>query len=253
MSDPTPPQYIPGPNGRIAYRRVDGVGPGIVWLGGFKSDMKGTKAAFLADWATQRARAFLRFDYSGHGESDGVFEDGCISDWLEDALAAFDTLCDGPQILVGSSMGGWIASLLALRRPHRIAGIAFIAPAPDFTETLMWLRMDEAARERLMREGRIEEPSDYAGEPTIITRKLVEDGRRHLILGGPVAITCPVRILQGMADPDVPWRHALAFAEVIESSDLELTLVKAGDHRLSKPVDLDRLGAALTNLTAAAG
>lgn len=243
------PQFLDGPHGRIAYRREFGDGPGLVWLGGFKSDMTGTKAAFLADWARRRGRAFLRFDYSGHGESDGPFEDGGISAWLADALAAFDALTEGPQILIGSSMGGWIAALLAPQRSARVAGIVFIAPAPDFTEELIWRDMDEAARARLMREGRVEAPSDYSDEPTIITRTLIEDGRRHLILGGPIAIRCPVRILQGMADPDVPWRHALRLAEAIEGGDLELTLVKAGDHRLSSPADLDRLGATLERLS----
>lgn len=240
-----PPEFIDGPNGCLAYRRQPGTGPGLVWLGGFKSDMKGTKAAFVADWAQRRGRAFLRFDYSGHGESGGTFEDGCISDWLADALAAFDALTEGPQTLVGSSMGGWIAALLALRRPQRVCGILFIAPAPDFTEDLMWRRMDETARHQLMRTGRFEETSEYSDEPTIITRQLIEDGRRHLLLGGPIAICCPVRILQGMADPDVPWRHAVRFAELIDGGDVELTLVKSGDHRLSEPADLDRLAASL--------
>lgn len=242
-------EFIDGPNGPIAYRREPGAGPGLVWLGGFRSDMTGTKAAFLADWARRRGRGFLRFDYSGHGESDGAFEDGCISAWLADALAAFDTLTEGPQILVGSSMGGWIAALLALQRRERIAAIVFIAPAPDFTEELMWRDMDEAARARLMREGRIEAPPDYSDEPTIITRTLIEDGRRHLILGGPIAIDCPVRILQGMADRDVPWRHALRLAEAIEGGEVEIALVKAGDHRLSSPADLDRLAALLERLS----
>jgi pimeloyl-ACP methyl ester carboxylesterase len=241
----SPPDFIDGPNGRLACRRQPGAGPGLVWLGGFQSDMKGTKAAFVADWARGRSRAFLRFDYSGHGESDGAFEDGSISGWLADALAAFDALTEGPQILIGSSMGGWIAALIALRRPQRTAGILFIAPAPDFTEELMWRQMDEATRERLMRNGRIEEPYEYADAPTIITRKLIEDGRRHLILGAPIAIPCPVRILQGMADADVPWRHAVRFAEMLDGADLELTLVKAGDHRLSQPADLRRLAETL--------
>lgn len=238
-------RYLDGPNGRIAYLRQEGAGPGLVWLGGFKSDMTGTKAAFLADWARAQGRACLRFDYSGHGASEGAFEDGSISDWLADARAAFDALTQGPQILVGSSMGGWIAALLALERPERVAGAVFIAPAPDFTEELMWREMRADQRAQLMEKGRIEEPSDYSDEPTIITKKLIEDGRRRLILGGPIKIHCPVRILQGMADPDVPWRHALRFAELLESGDVEITLIKSGDHRLSAPADLKRLGAAI--------
>ena len=245
----TAPAFFNGPQGRLAYERLDGAGPGLVWLGGFKSDMTGTKATFLGDWARERARAFLRFDYSGHGASEGVFEEGCISDWAADALALFDALTEGPQILVGSSMGGWIAGLLALRRPEKIAGIVFIAPAPDFTETLMWEQMIAETREKLMREGRIEEPSDYSDEPTVITKKLIEDGRRNLILGGPVAITAPVRILQGMADPDVPWTHALKFAEALETGDVEITLTKTGDHRLSAPEDLERLARAVEGLS----
>lgn len=246
------PNFLAGPNGRLAYERLAGAAPGIVWLGGFKSDMTGTKAGFLAGWARKKARAFLRFDYSGHGASEGVFEEGCVSAWTADALAAFDALTQGPQILVGSSMGGWIASLVALERPGRVAGIVFIAPAPDFTEELMWKTMSEAERERLMREGRIEEPSQYADEPTVITKKLIEDGRKNLILGGPVSIHCPVRILQGMADPDVPWRHALRFAEALESKDVAITLTKTGDHRLSTPADLERIAKALEDLCAMA-
>lgn len=233
-------QFVNGPTGQIACARQDGRGPGVVFFGGFASDMTGTKACFLADWAAHANRAFLRFDYSGHGASEGRFEDGSISRWTADALAAFDALTEGPQILVGSSMGGWIASLLALRRSERIAACVFIAPAPDFTEELMWRSMDEDARDRLMREGRIEEPSPYGGT-TVITKMLIEDGRRNLILEGPIAIRCPVRILQGMKDEDVPYAHALRFAAQIVSTDLEATLIKNGDHRLSSPAELERL------------
>ena len=250
MTNAASPEYLKGPNGRIAYLREHGAGPGLVWLGGFKSDMTGTKAAFLAEWAKKRGRAFLRFDYSGHGASDGAFEDGCISDWFADALAAFDALTEGPQILIGSSMGGWIATLIALKRAPRIAGALFIAPAPDFTEELMWPDMSEAQREALMRDGRIEEPSEYSPEPTVITKKLIEDGRKNLVLSGPLPMPFPVRIHQGMADPDVPWRHALRFAEAIDGSDVEMTLVKGGDHRLSTPADLARLATTLDALSA---
>ena len=240
--------FIDGPHGRIAYRRSEGAGPGVVWLGGFRSDMAGTKAAFLHDWAAQQGRAFLRFDYSGHGESDGAFEDGCIGEWAADAEAAFDALTEGPQILVGSSMGGWIATLLARARPERIAAIVFIAPAPDFTEALMWPSFTDDQRETILREGRLEQPSDYSDEPEVITRKLIEDGRQRLVMTGPVPIRCPVRILQGMRDDAVPWRHAVAFADLIESDDVEIALVKNGDHRLSEPADLQRLASALENL-----
>lgn len=241
---------IGGPKHRLAYRRITGAGPGVVWLGGFRSDMTGTKAAHLAEWAAARDRAFLRFDYSGHGGSGGRFEDCVVSDWLGDALAAVDTLTEGAQVLVGSSMGGWIAALLALQRPERIAGIVFIAPAPDFTEALMWEAMTGPERDEILRRGRLVERSDYSPEPTVITRALIEDGRKHLLLGGAIPIRCPVRIVQGMADPDVPWRHAMAFAECLETDDLAVSLIKSGDHRLSKPQELAAIVAALEALTA---
>lgn len=241
--------FLDGPKGRLAWRARAGRGPGVVWLGGFRSDMTGTKAEHLSRWAAERGRAFLRFDYSGHGASEGRFEDLVLSDWLGDALAAIDQLTAGPQILVGSSMGGWIAALLALARPERVAGALFIAPAPDFTEALLWERMTGPERDEILKTGRLVEHSQYSPEPTIITRALIEDGRNHLILGGPIEIRCPVRIVQGMADPDVPWRHALAFADRLQTDDLEITLIKAGDHRLSKPHELARIVAALETLS----
>ncbi len=244
----TPPDFIDGPHGRIAFRRRQGRGPGVVWLGGFRSDMIGTKAAFVDEWAKHNDRAFLRFDYSGHGESDGRFEDGAIGEWFADASAAFDELTDGPQILVGSSMGAWIATLLAQARPDRIAAVVFIAPAPDFTERLMWPAFTDEQRETITRDGRLEQPSDYSDEPEIITLKLIEDGRNHLVMNASVAIRTPVRILQGMLDDAVPWRHALDFANTIESNDVEITLKKSGDHRLSEPDDLARLKATLDAL-----
>ena len=240
-----PPAYIDGPNGRIAYRQREGAGPGIVWLGGFRSDMLGTKAGFIDEWAKHHGRAFLRFDYSGHGESDGVFEEGCIGEWAADAFAAFDALTEGPQILVGSSMGGWIATLLAKARPERIAGIIFIAPAPDFTEKLMWPSFTEEQRATMLKEGRLEQPSDYSDEPEVLTMKLIEDGRNHQVMDGSVPIACPVRILQGMKDDAVPYAHALAFAAQLESDDVEILLTKEGDHRLSEPPDLERLATVL--------
>lgn len=241
--------FIDGPSGRIAYRRIAGRGPGLVWFGGFKSDMTGTKAEHLSDWAAGEGRAFLRFDYSGHGASNGRFEDGTISGWLDDALAAFDQLTQGPQVLIGSSMGGWIAALLALRREHRIAGAVFIAPAPDFTEALLWNQLTGPERDEIFHRGRLVDHSPYDPEPSIITRALIEDGRKHLILGAPIAINAPVRILQGMADEEVPWRHALEFANRLQTDDLDVTLIKTGDHRLSKPQELARIIAAITALT----
>lgn len=243
-----PPHYIDGPHGRIAYRKREGQGPGVVWLGGFRSDMVGTKAAYLDEWAVQNGRAFLRFDYSGHGESEGIFEDGSISEWAADALAAFDALTEGPQTLIGSSMGGWIATLLAKQRPDRIAAIVFIAPAPDFTEMLMWPSFTPEQQEIILTQGKLEQPSDYSDEPEIITRKLIEDGRNNLVMTGSVPIHAPVRVLQGMKDDAVPWTHAVQFAEQIEGDDIVLTLIKNGDHRLSEPADLERLRAALEAL-----
>ncbi len=245
------PGFIDCPKGRLAYNQVEGEGPGVLWLGGFRSDMTGTKASRLADWAAEKRRSFLRFDYSGHGQSDGAFEDGCISDWFADARFIFDRLTEGPQILVGSSMGGWIACLLALARPQRVAGIVFIAPAPDFTEELMWKGMSAADREALLREGRLKPPSDYSPEPDVITSKLIEDGRDNLVFPRAGDITCPVRILQGMKDRDVPWRHAMRLAEALGATDLRVTLTGDGDHRLSSPADLERLIAAVDEIAAA--
>ena len=230
--------------GRLAYRRRDGAGPAVVWLGGFRSDMAGTKAEAIADWAQARGRAYVRFDYFGHGESSGDFAHGTITRWREDALAVIDDLTEGPLVLVGSSMGGWISCLAAVVRPDRIKALVLIAPAPDFTETLMAPEIDAAGRESLARDGVWLRRSDY-GEPYPITTKLLEDGTRWSILPGPVPITAPVRILQGGADPDVPWRHALQLAQALNSDDLVFSLIKDGDHRLSRPQDLARLLAAL--------
>ncbi|NWG71530.1 MAG: alpha/beta hydrolase [Parvularculaceae bacterium] len=239
---------IEGPNGRLAARRIAGEEPGVFWLGGFASDMTGTKAAFLSDWAVRAGRAFVRFDYSGHGASQGRFEDGTIGAWTSDALAVFDALAEGPQILVGSSMGAWIATLLALARPEQLKGCVFIAPAPDFTEELIWKQLGEEKKERLMRDGRLVERTSDGGT-SVITRRLVEEGRGRLVLGRPIPVSCPVRILHGMNDEEVPFRHAVRFAEQLVSGDLELTLVKAGDHRLSTPADLERLRLAIASLS----
>ncbi len=229
---------------RLAWRVVAGAAPTVVWLGGFMSDMTGTKAQALADWALASGRAYVRFDYLGHGQSGGAFRDGTITRWRGDALAVIDALTEGPLVLVGSSMGGWISCLAALSRPERIAAMVLIAPAADFTEKLMWARMDAAARHAIERDGMWMRPSDY-GDPYPITRGLMEDGRRWSILPGPVGVTCPVRILQGGADPDVPWRHALELATALEAEDLVFTLIRDGDHRLSRPQDIARLIAAV--------
>lgn len=253
MTQLPPPDFLTVGTGpaarRIAYRHVDGKGPCVVWLGGFKSDMKGTKAEALSAWAEREGRAFLRFDYSGHGESEGDFEDGTISRWAEEAAAAIDLA--GPRpILVGSSMGGWI-SLLALRRMAEPAtGLVLIAPAPDFTEALMWPAFSEEIRATIMSEGRWVRPSAYDEGGYPITRALIEDGRANLVLGGLVETGCPVHILQGMEDPDVPWRHAMLLAEKIARDDVVVTLIKDGDHRLSRPEDIARLEAAVAAMGA---
>lgn len=231
----------------IAYHRTPGKSPGIVFLGGFMSDMTGTKATWLESFARARGRGYLRFDYSGHGASSGAFVDGTIGRWLGDALAAFDRLTQGPQIVVGSSMGGWIALLLALARPGRVAGLVTIAAAPDFTEDLIWDRLDGARRSALLRDGYFEEASAY-GPPYRITRALIDDGRRHLLLRAPIAIAAPVRLIHGMADPDVPWQTSVRAAERLAGGDARVTLIKDGDHRLSREQDLALIGAAVEEL-----
>lgn len=233
-----------GTLGHLAFRRQRGRGPGVVFLGGFHSDMTGSKAEYLAAWCAARGRAFLRFDYSGHGASGGRFEEGSIGQWAADAERVLLELTEGPQILVGSSMGGWISLLLARRHPERLAGLIGIAAAPDFTEDLMWAQFPPPVREAIERDGEWRRPSEY-GEPYPITRHLIEDGRRNLVLRAPLAISAPVRLLQGQADPDVPWQVALRLAEHITGDDVEVTLVKQGDHRLSKPAELALLGRTL--------
>ena len=226
--------------------------PGIVFLGGFKSDMTGTKASMLDAFCHARGLAFLRFDYSGHGASGGDFLDGTISRWFADALAAVDRLTEGPLILVGSSMGGWIMLLLALARRARITGLIGLAPAPDFTEELIWRGLSEDDRARLLREGKLEQPSDYSPEPYVITRALIEDGRKHLLLngepGGEIEIDAPVRLLHGLADRDVPHRISLALQARLKARDVVVSLIKDGDHRLSRPQDLARLCATVEEL-----
>jgi pimeloyl-ACP methyl ester carboxylesterase len=237
--------FLERPDGeRLAWRRVAGAGPTLVWLGGYRSDMTGTKAEALADWARENGRAYVRFDYFGHGESTGDFVQGTITRWREDALAVVDEMIDGPLVLVGSSMGGWIACLAALARPERIHSMVLIAPAPDFTSKLMPTRLPPEALEAIRDAGVWMQPSDY-GDPNPITRLLLEDGARWSVLDSAVPIEAPVRILQGGEDPDVPWRHALELAQAIKSRDVVFTLIKDGDHRLSRPQDIARLVAAV--------
>jgi pimeloyl-ACP methyl ester carboxylesterase len=224
----------------LAWIRIAGAEPTVVFLPGFRSEMTGDKATALAAFCATQCIGMLRFDYSGHGASSGAFTDGTISAWAADALAAIDALTTGKLILVGSSMGGWIALLAAVARPDRVAALVGIAAAPDFTQRLMWDSMAPAERATLRRDGVLQVPSQY-GEPTPITLRLIEDGANHLLLGGPIPIRCPVRLLHGQADPDVPWELALRIAERVESPDTRVTLVKDGDHRLSRPQDLTLL------------
>lgn len=232
---------------RLAWNRVEGRGPTVVFLPGFRSDMTGDKATALATLCEARGHAMLRFDYSGHGASDGDFLDGTIGAWAEDALAAIDALTEGPLILVGSSMGGWIGLLTALARADRVASFVGIAAAPDFTQALMWDSMTPAERETLTRDGVLYVPSQY-GEPTPITRRLVQDGARRHVLTGRIPLTCPIRLLHGQNDPDVPWQYALKIAEQADSRDVRVILVKDGDHRLSRPQDLALLSATVGEL-----
>lgn len=230
------PHQLTTPQGRrIALHQTGGGGPGVVFLGGFKSDMGGTKAVFLQGWAEAQGRAFLRFDYSGHGESGGAFEDGCIGDWLDDAEAVLG-LTKGPQVLVGSSMGGWIALLLARKLPSRVAGLVTIAAAPDFTEDSMWAGFSDAQRAELAA-GFVDLPSEY-GAPYRITKALIEDGRRHLVLRAPLHLPFPVRMLQGTSDVDVPLERALRLLEHVTGPDFRLTVAKGADHRFSTPLCL---------------
>ncbi len=237
-----------GDGQQVAWRRVAGRGPTVVWLGGFMSDMAGTKAQALADRAETEGRAFLRFDYLGHGESSGDFRDGTISRWRADAIAAIEALTEGPLVLVGSSMGGWISCLVAAVMPERLHAMVLIAPAADFTEALMKPGLPPEAHEALARDGEWIRPSLYEPTGYPITRALLEDGARWTILGAPVPIDCPVRVLQGREDPDVPWLHALELANAIRSEDVVFTLIKDGDHRLSRDQDIARLLATLEEI-----
>lgn len=229
---------------RLATLRTTGKGPEVVWLGGFRSDMRATKAEHLAKWGERTGRAVTRFDYSGHGESEGRFEDATIGGWLEDALAVIAARVEGDPVLVGSSMGGWIA-LLAARElsslNRRPAGLVLIAPAPDFTQRLMWANFSEPVKQEILTKGFCLQSSPYASEPYPVTRKLIEDGRDHLILDSAISVGCPIHILHGMADPDVPWQHAMSLVECLAGDDVTVTLIKDGDHRLSRPQDLEKL------------
>ena len=254
MPNEPPIQYLTRPDGaKLAYRQRSGdeAAPALLWLGGFKSDMTGTKATALDTFAAARGFSYVRFDYSGHGESQGAFIDGTISRWFEDALTILDTLTDGPQILVGSSMGGWMALLMAKARPERVKALVLIAPAPDFTGRLMWPRFDAEARARLGRGETHYLPDAYDDGPTPITPAFIADGAKMAVLDAMIPFKGPVRILQGMEDPDVPWSHAIDTANALASLDVVIALIKEGDHRLSREEDLTRLFMAIDDVAGA--
>lgn len=243
MTDPAAPapQVLITHDGMsLACARRPGRGPGVLYLGGFDSDMGGTKATALDAWAQASGRALVRFDYFAHGASDGAWGEAGITRWRSDALAVLDQMTEGPQILVGSSMGGWIALLAALARPERVKALVLIAPAVDFTETLIWERLPMHAREAIMRDGQWTRPGGPGGQQ-VITRRLIEDGRRWLILEAPIAVTCPVHILQGWQDRDMPWSHSVRLMEQLPDAPVTLTMTRSGDHRLAEAEDLAEL------------
>lgn len=246
---PSAPRILARADGAaIAYHKTPGKSPGVVFLSGFMSDMTGGKALFVEERCKARGQACLRFDYFGCGQSSGAFTDGTIGRWAEDTVAVLDELTEGPQVLIGSSMGGWIMLLAALARPDRVAGLIGIAPAPDFTEDILINEMTADQKAALERDGVVYVDSPYGPEPTPFTRALIDDGQRHLVLRRKMPLTCPVRIIHGMNDSDVPWPTSLQISQMLKGDDVEIQFVKTGDHRLSQPQDLDRLGRTLDAL-----
>lgn len=245
-------EFLPrGKNIRIAYHRTEGRAPGVIFLGGFKSDMTGSKATALQAFCEAKGYGFVRFDYQGHGRSSGTFAEGTIGEWLADALAVLDGLTEGPQILIGSSMGGWLALHAALMRPQRVAGLIGIAAAPDFTEELIWKVLSPTEQTQLMETGVYHAPSCYGEEPYPITRTLIEEARGHLLMGRELLdIRCPVRLIHGVRDADVPWQTATRISEKLAGDDVRVTLVKDGDHRMSSPEHLALLCGTLEEMMA---
>lgn len=242
MNDKIPSaRFTHGPHGRLAFLQRDGQGPGLFWLGGYASDMRGTKAEAIDAWADDNGIAYTRFDYSGHGESDGDFEDGLISSWTEDAAHVLATETQGPQILIGSSMGGWVAGLLLRHMPEKVAGMVLINPAPDFATELTPTQWPEDQWATLQREGRIEIPSEFDDSVMVYTKAMFDDGAKTRVLDQPLTAPCPIRMLSGMADEVVPYPHVIRYAEHIEGEDVAVTLIKGGDHRLSAPADIARM------------
>lgn len=261
MTEPTMPPHTPNApailtrddGAAIAYHRTPAgvapkIFPGVVFLGGFRSDMTGTKALALERMCRDNGRDFVRFDYFGHGQSSGDFTQGSIGRWVDDAVAVLDQLTDGPQILVGSSMGGWIMLLAALARPRRVAGLVGIAAAPDFTEDLIWQRASPEIRAALEQDGVYFELTDYDDAPYPITMKLIEEGRGHLLLERPIALHCPVRLFHGMKDESVPWSTTTRISDALLTDDVRIFLVKDGDHRLSRDGDIERMCVAVNGL-----
>ena len=250
MVDENAPAILQRPDGTtLAYHYTPGAAPGVMFCGGLMSDMTGTKATALEAHCRAVGRAYLRFDYRGHGQSSGVFHKTTLGEWADDATAMLDEVTQGPMVVVGSSMGGWVMLLLALKRPERITALVGIAPAPDFIDA-MWESFDEEVKETLRREGVYARPSEYSEDPYMISMQLIEEARQHTLLDKAISLTCPVRLLHGMQDPDVPWQHSLKIAEQLESQDVVLTFTKSGDHRLSEPADIARLLASVDELCA---
>lgn len=237
-----------GGGATIAYERIDGKNPGVMFLHGFRSDMTGGKAMAVETFCKARGQAFVRFDVQGHGSSSGRFEDGSIGLWASDAVAVLDVLTQGPQVLVGSSMGGWLMLLAALARRDRVAGLLGLAAAPDFTEELIYPQLSDEQRREILVNGRTGIRENEIDPPSPVTRGLIEDGRQHLLLQGPIGLTCPVRLIHGRQDESVPWQTALRLQDHLASEDVEVTLVKSADHRLSEPGDLSRMLSVLGGL-----
>lgn len=232
-------EYLQVPKGSLAHCHTHGQSPGVVFFGGYRSDMTGQKARRLEEWAVGRGYMMTRFDYRGQGRSSGRFVDGTIGEWLDDALAVLESVATGPQILVGSSMGAWIATLAALAQPGRVKGLVGIASAPDFSEDLLWPSLTPDQQDALRRNGEVRVESGDEGDPLPITRAFIEDGRDHLVLRAPIRLACPVRLIHGVEDPDVPWQTSVRLMEQVTSPDVQVTLVKDGEHRLSRPQDLE--------------